>query len=176
VEYVTIRLSPELTCPHGPLRVRCSAKRKTNRNRFANSYVYRLVRVCYESGGLMIRRPQPGVSFRVKCFVIFLMLAVFGWGLHTKLSHYSPSKSSSKDASATAKLLTDKSVEHSSDTYAQDVANDPGRRIEVPIFSAIHVMPLPQIALHQAELSLCNSCRYDSDGPNIMHLPPPTIS
>jgi hypothetical protein len=124
----------------------------------------------------MTKRPQSGVSFRVKCVLIFLMLAVFGWGLHTKLSHYSPSMSSSKDASATAKLLTDKSVEHSADAYAQDVANDPGQRIEVPASSVNHVMPFPQIALHQVELSLCNSCRYDSDGPNSMHLPPPSIS
>jgi hypothetical protein len=123
----------------------------------------------------MLRRSQPGVSFRVKCVLIFLMFAVFGWGLHAKLSHYNPS--SSKDASTTTtKLLTDKSVEHSDDAYAQDVANDPGQRIEVPALSVIHTMPFPQIALHQVELSLCNSCRYDSDGPNIMHLPPPTIS
>jgi hypothetical protein len=124
----------------------------------------------------MTRRTEPGVSFRVKCVLIFLMLGVFGWGLHNKLSHYSSSMSSSKDASATAKLLTDKSVEHSADAYAQDLVNDPGQRIEVPASSVIHVMPFPQIALHQAKLSLCNSCRYDSDGPNLMHLPPPTIS
>jgi hypothetical protein len=124
----------------------------------------------------MLRRLQPGVSFRVKCVLIFLMMAVFGWGLHIKLSHYSPSMSSSKEVSAAAKLLTDKSVEHSADAYAQDVADDPGQRIEVPSSSVIHVMPFPQMALHQAELSLCNSCRYDSDGPNSMHLPPPAIS
>ncbi len=124
----------------------------------------------------MLRRPQPGVSFRVKCVLLFLMLAVFGWGLHTKLSHFNPSMSSSKDVSAAAKLLTDKSVEHSADAYAQDVADDPGQRIKVPSSPVIHVMPFPQMALHHAELSLCNSCRYDSDGPNSMHLPPPTIS
>jgi hypothetical protein len=124
----------------------------------------------------MLRRPQPGVSFRVKCVLLFLMLAVFGRGLHVKLSHYAPSTSSSKDDSATAKLLTDKSVEHSADAYAQDVVNDPGQRIEVSVSSVIHVMSFPQLVLHQVELSLCNSCRYDSDGPNAMHLPPPTIS
>jgi hypothetical protein len=122
----------------------------------------------------MLRRPQPGVSNPVKCALILLMFTVFAWGLHAKLSHYNPS--SSKDASATTKLLTDKTVEHSDDAYAEDVANDPGQRIKVAGFLAIHIMPFPQIALYQVELSLCNSCRYDSDGPNIMHLPPPTIS
>lgn len=123
----------------------------------------------------MFRRPQPGVSVPVKCALILLMFAVFAWGLHAKLSHYNPS--SSKDATTTTtKLLTDKTVEHSDDAYAQDVADDPGQRIEVPSSSVVHVMPFPQMAIHQAELSLCNSCRYDLDGPNSMHLPPPTIS
>ena len=150
--------------------------KKININRFATSCVYKVVLDYCKSEGLMFRRLQPGVSSRVKCVFIFLMFAVFAWGLHTKLSHYSPSISSSNSASAAAKLLTDKSVEHSADAYAVEVANDPGQRIEVPTFSAVHAMPFPQIALYQVELSLCNSCRYDSDGPNSMHLPPPTIS
>jgi hypothetical protein len=124
----------------------------------------------------MLRETQPGVSSGVKCVLLFLMFAVFVWGLHTKLSHYTPSMSSSNSVSATAKLLTDKSVEHSADVYANDVANDPVERVEVPTFSAIHPVPFPQLALYQVELSLCSSCRYDSDGPNSMHLPPPTIS
>jgi hypothetical protein len=124
----------------------------------------------------MLRKGKPGVSFGAKCILLFLMLEVFVLGLHTKLSHYIPSMSSSKSASVTAKLLTDKSVEHSADACAGDVADDPGQRMEVPVFSAIHAVPFPQLALYQVELSLCSSCRYDSDGPNSMHLPPPTIS
>jgi hypothetical protein len=130
----------------------------------------------------MFRRTQPGVSSGIKCVLLFLMLAVFAWGLHTKLSHYRPFTSSSNCASVAAKLLTDKSVERSlksverSAEYEEDVANDPAQRIEVPTFSAIHPVPFPQLALYQVELSLCSSCRYDSDGPNSMHLPPPAIS
>ena len=132
----------------------------------------------------MLRGTQPGVSPRVtgvssgvKCVLLFLMFAVFAWGLHIKLSHYSPSISSSNSVSVTVKLLRDKSVEHSAESYAEDVANDRvGRVEEVPTLSTIHVVPFPQLALYQVELSLCNSCRYDSDGPNSMHLPPPAIS
>jgi hypothetical protein len=124
----------------------------------------------------MLRRTQPGVSSGVKGVLLLLMFAVFVWGLHTKLSHYSPSMSSSNSASVTAKLLTDKSVEHSADTYTEDVVNDLVVRIEVPTFSSIYAVPFPQLALYQVELSLCSSCRYDSDGPNSMHLPPPAIS
>jgi hypothetical protein len=125
----------------------------------------------------MLRRTEPGVSSGVKGVLLFLMLAVFVWGLHTKLSHYSPSMSSCNSASVTVKLLRDKSVEHSADSYAEDVANDRVERVEeVPTLPAIHVMPFPQLVLYQVELSLCSSCRYDSDGPNSMHLPPPAIS
>ena len=123
----------------------------------------------------MTKGTQPGVSSGVKGILLFLMFAVFVWGLHTKLSHYIPSMSPNS-ASVSAKLLTDKSVEHSADSYVEEVANDLVQRIEVPIFSAIHVVPFPQLALYQVELSLCSSCRYDSDGPNSMHLPPPAIS
>jgi hypothetical protein len=124
----------------------------------------------------MLRGTQPGVSSGVKCVLLFLMFAVFVWGLHTKLSHYTPCVSSSNSAAVTAKLLRDKSVEHSADVYAKDVANEPVERVEVPTFSAIHPVPFPQLALYQVELSLCSSCRYDSDGPNSMQLPPPSIS
>jgi hypothetical protein len=124
----------------------------------------------------MLRGTQPGIPSGIRCVVLFLIFAVFVWGLHTKLSHYGPSMSSSNSASVTAKLLTDKSVEHSANVYANDVANDLAERVEVPAFSAIHAVPFPQLALYQVELSLCSSCRYDSDGPNSMHLPPPTIS
>jgi hypothetical protein len=124
----------------------------------------------------MPRRTQPGVSSGVECVLLFLMFAVFVWALQTKLSHYNPSTSSSNSVSATAKLLSEKPVQYSADAYAEEIANDPGQRIEVPIFSAVHAMPFPQLAHYQVELSLCNSCRYDSDGPNSMHLPPPAIS
>jgi hypothetical protein len=124
----------------------------------------------------MFRGTQPGVSSGVKCVLLFLMFAVFIWGLHTKLSHYGPSISSSNSTSVTAKFLRDKSVEHSSDSYTEDVANHPVDRIEIPTFTAIHTVSFPQLALYQVELSLCSSCRYDSDGPNSMQLPPPAIS
>jgi hypothetical protein len=124
----------------------------------------------------MLRGTQAGVSSGVKCVLLFLMFAIFAWGLHTKLSHYTPSISSSNSSTVAVKLLRDKSVEHSADLYAKDVANDPVERIEVPTLSRIHVVPFPQLVLYQVELSLCSSCRYDSDGPNSMHLPPPTIS
>ena len=123
----------------------------------------------------MTKGTQPGVSSGVKGALVFLMFAVFVWGLHTKLSHYIPSMSSNS-ASATAKLVTDKSVEHSADSCTEDVANGIVERIEIPTFSAVYAVPLPQLALYQVELSLCSSCRYDSNGPNSMHLPPPTIS
>ena len=124
----------------------------------------------------MLKGTQPGVSSGVKCVLLFLMFAVFVWGLHRKLSHYTPSVSSSNSVSVTAKLLRDKSVEHSADAYTEDVANEPVERIEVTTFSSIYTVPFPQLALYQVELSLCSSCRYDSDGPNSMHLPPPAIS
>jgi hypothetical protein len=124
----------------------------------------------------MLKRMQPGVSSGAKCVILFLMFAVFVWGLHIKVSHYSPSMSSSNSASVAAKLLRDKSVEHSVDAYAKDVANDPVERIEVPTASTIHAVPFTQLALYQVELSLCSSCRYDSAGPNSMQLPPPAIS
>ena len=124
----------------------------------------------------MFRRTQPGVSSGVRCVLLVLMLAVFIWGLHTKLSHYSPSMSSSNSASVTAKLLTDKTVEHSADARPEEAANNSGLRVEVPAFTAVFVVSFPQIELYQVELKLCSSCRYDLDGPNRMHLPPPTIS
>lgn len=124
----------------------------------------------------MLRRMQPGVSPGVQCVLLFLMFAVFIWGLHTKLSHYSPSMSSSNGGSGTAKLLTDKTVEHSEDAHPADAANNSGLRIEVPAFTAVPFVPFPQIELYQVELNLCSSCRYDLDGPNRMHLPPPAIS
>jgi hypothetical protein len=124
----------------------------------------------------MLRRTQPGVSPGVKCVLLFLMFAVFVWGLHTKLSHYSASMSSSNSGSVTAKLLTDKTVEHSADAHSEEAANNPGLKIEVPAFTAVPVVPFPQIELYQVELNLCSSCRYDLDGPNQMHLPPPAIS
>ena len=124
----------------------------------------------------MLKGTQPGVSSGVKCVLLFLMFAVFVWGLQTKLSHYTPSVSSSNSVSVAAKLLRDKSVEHSTDPYTEDVANEPVERIEVTTFSSIYAVPFPQLALYQVELSLCSSCRYDSDGPNSMHLPPPAIS
>jgi hypothetical protein len=124
----------------------------------------------------MLRRTQPGVSSGVRFVLLFVVFAVFGWALQLKLSHYSPSVSTSDSVSATAKLLTEKHVEHSADAFAEDIANDPGQRMDVSVFSVIHEIPFPQIALYQVELSFCGSCRYDSDGPNSMHLPPPTIS
>ena len=125
----------------------------------------------------MPRGTQAGVSSGVKCVLLFLIVAVFAWGLHTKLSHYGPSISSPNSVSVTGKLLRDKSVEHSADSYAEDIANDRVESVvEVPTLSTIHVMPFSQLVLYQVELSLCSSCSYDSDGPNSMHLPPPAIS
>ena len=122
----------------------------------------------------MVKGTEPDVSSAVKFLLFFLMFAVFIWGLHTKLSHYVPSKAASN--SVTAKLLTDKSNEHSSDLDAEDVTNHPVERLEAPAVSATHTVSFSQLELYQVELSLCNSCRYDSDGPNSMHLPPPAIS
>src|SRR5580704_889135 len=99
------------------------------------------IRISLFSEGWMLKRPQSGVSFQAKCVLHILMVTVFFWGLHIKLSHYSPSMSSSNSVSVSAKLLTDKCVEHSADSYAVDVKNDPGQRIEVPAFSAIHAVP-----------------------------------
>lgn len=125
----------------------------------------------------MFRRTQPGVSPGVRCVLLFLMFAVFVWALHTKLSHYSPSMSSSNSASVSAKLLTDKTVEHSADAHLEEANNpDAGLNIEVPAFTAVPIMPFPLIELYQIELSRCSSCSYDLDGPNRMHLPPPAIS
>jgi hypothetical protein len=117
---------------------------------------------------------QSGLSPSARVLLFLLMFAVFAWGFHTKLSHYSPSQLSSNSASITAKFLTDKSVEHAADLLGEDVAVHQVERIEVPV--AIQTISIPQLALYQVELSLCNSCSYDSAGPNLMQLPPPAIS
>ena len=127
----------------------------------------------------MIKGTQPGVSSGIKCVLFFLMLAVFVWGLQIKLSHYHLSLTSSNSASVAAKLLTDKSVEHSANSDAKDtidLPDDPAQSTEIPTVSVIYTVPFSQLAFYQVELSLCSSCRYDLDGPNSMHLPPPTIS
>ncbi len=125
----------------------------------------------------MVKRMQPDISSGVKCVLFFIMLAVFVWGLQTKLSHYRLSLHSS--TSVDAKLLTDKSVEHSSGSFVEDLAiftDDFSQRIEIPTIYTIHTVPFHQLALYQVELSLRSSSIYDSDGPNSMHLPPPAIS
>ena len=118
----------------------------------------------------MLKGTQPGVSSGTKCFLFLLMLAVFVWGFHTKLSHYRPSQSSSNSSLVAAKLLTDRSVEHSADLPGEDVAKHPVAKVEVPL--TIQVVPFPQLELYQVELSLCSSCRYDSAGPNFNASPP----
>jgi hypothetical protein len=125
----------------------------------------------------MLKSTQPVVSSGVKCVFFFLMLAVFVWGLQTKLSHYRTSLSSSNSASVGAKLLTDKSVEHSANSNTEDATDFINESTQkLPVIPAIHVIPFRQLVFYQVELSLCSSSRYDSNGPNSMHLPPPTIS
>jgi hypothetical protein len=103
------------------------------------------------------------------------MVAVFSWGLEIKISHYKTHPPSSTTPIA-SKLLTEKHSEHAIIFREEDTANESVEKVELPSFMVLHAPPVFSLMLHQVELSLCDPCKYDSHGPNLMHLPPPRLS
>ncbi len=118
------------------------------------------------------RRSTP---VAVKCALLFLAVAVFGLGLHAKLSIGRADRSS---ATGAAKL----SIEDRSAQIPLPYENRPTRRTTAAISVWLPFEVLFQGNVHhlsyyrQVELSLCTPRRYDSLGADRLHLPPPTLS
>ena len=111
----------------------------------------------------------------VKCALLSLAFAVFGLGLHAKLSL---SKANRSSATGAAKL----SIEDRSAQILLPYENRPTRRTPAAISVGLPFEVLVQGNVYhfshyrQVELSLCTPRRYDSLGADRLHLPPPTLS
>lgn len=111
----------------------------------------------------------------VKCALLFLAFAVFGLGLHAKLSLDKTNRSSPTGA---AKLsIEDRSAQaflpHESKLMRRTPA---ARSVGLPFEVLFQGSVFNFSDYRQVELSLCNPRRYDSLGADRLQLPPPTFS
>jgi hypothetical protein len=124
----------------------------------------------------MFKRPRAATHSAVKCIIHLLVLAVFVWVLHGKLSlykhHYCPS------AATVAKVSIEK-------RSAQTVVS-PERTTNLDgiwrdaLLAALVASPEgisgPSSRFRNVALSLCKPCRIDSIGTDLLRRPPPALS
>jgi len=122
----------------------------------------------------MIQKKRS-VPVAVKCALLSLVFAVLGMGINARLTLGRANGASPNEA---AKL----SIEERSVQSLLPLEKEPKRHISATEELWFSLAPLFQgNRFHyshsgEAELSLCTPCRYDSFGPDQMHLPPPTHS
>jgi len=124
----------------------------------------------------MFKQPRSVAPFALKCALLFLAFAVFGWGLHAKLSLYKAPQSPS--TATVAKLSTEK---HSAQTLASLEKHHSMHGVSrilklVSLAASIRVSWSSSFRFHQVEVSLCKPCRCDLQGPDFMRHPPPALS
>lgn len=110
------------------------------------------------------------------CALLALCVAVISWGLQAKLSLYGPPLSRSTET--IAKLSTEKNSSQTIASIRQRLEKSSAWAMASLLFLATSLLAISirSFSVHQVEVSLCGSCRYDSQGPDIMHRPPPTLS
>lgn len=111
----------------------------------------------------------------VKCGLLLLAFAVFGFGLQAKMSL---SKANGSSPNGTVKLSTE---ERSGQSLFSEV-NKVTRRahasesLRLPVALLFERCTCHSSHYCEVELSLCTPRRYDSLGPDRLNLPPPTLS
>jgi hypothetical protein len=110
------------------------------------------------------------------CALLAMCVAVISWGLQSKLSLYSAPVSRSADS--IAKLSTEKNSSQTVASIRQGLEEPAASTTASLLYLAtsLRAFSIPSFSFHQVEVSLCSSCRCDSQGPDIMHRPPPTLS
>jgi hypothetical protein len=123
----------------------------------------------------MLKRPRIAATFAFKCALLLLASAVFSWGLQAKLSLYNSPQSPS--TVTVAKLLTER---RSARTMASlEKALQPDMVWETAKLAsslvALQATLIVSFRFSQVEASLCRSCGYDLQDPDLMRRPPPAF-
>ncbi len=124
----------------------------------------------------MLKRLARFSGSAFNCALLALCVAVISWGLQAKLSLYSAPVS--RSAESIAKLSTEKNSSQTMASIRQGLEKPAASAMASLLYLAtsLHAFSIPSFSVHQVEVSLCSSCRSDSQGPDIMHRPPPTFS
>jgi hypothetical protein len=114
-------------------------------------------------------------SFGRIAALLFLALAVFGWGLQAKLELYKPV---SVQKTLTAKLLTEKHLAKVLKALEQPDPTQPHSPVPALafIFSFLLAVPLLQSLAQEAEIGLSHPGKLYLHGVYSLNLPPPSLS
>lgn len=123
----------------------------------------------------MLLKVRPFVSFGCNVALLFLMFAVFSWGLQAKLELYKPA---SVQKPLIAKLSTEK---HSSRVLrALEQRDTTPNHSPAPtlalIFSFLLVVPVLQSVAQEAKIGLLHPGKLYLRGIYSLNLPPPSLS
>jgi hypothetical protein len=118
---------------------------------------------------------ERSAPITVKCALLFLIFAVFGMGTHARLF---PNRANGSSPNGAAKLsIEERSVQSLFPEENKPRQLAPGNDPLAFPFALLFKGNTCHFSLScQVEVSLCTPCRYDSLGPDRMHLPPPTHS
>ncbi len=123
----------------------------------------------------MLNRPQMAATYAFKSALLFLAFAVFGWGLHAKLSLYKSPQSPS--TVTVAKLLTER---RSAQTIASlEKALEPdiaSQRLNLtPLLVLAQAILFFAFRFYQIETNFCGSRRCDFHDAHLKQRPPPAF-
>jgi hypothetical protein len=95
-------------------------------------------------------------------------LTVCNFGIQLKLSHYGIHASRIIQAKLLKGYNSQRIVTPRDPDRHKPIAKIEG--VEPPLPVALYAIPGHPSALHQVDPRLCNPCRYDLQGPNLLHL------